>query len=401
MDRLRLLPLELPSATNINTNGIVKGKSSFVRRLAVGFVILATLGLLYVPAYHSAQSPFSGLGETPSPAESVGDTHSVASLAQLQGWTYNTSRDLCAYIHPENTTSVLNPINICSPPPYLLIVVCSAITNYNARTAIRNTWANKTILETIYNSTVKVAFLLGQSDNDTLNNVIADENQQYNDIIQERFYDTYNNLTLKSVMMLKWVTFNCKQAKYLMKTDDDMFVNIPILMKTLQSRPQSTDTLLGSLICNAKPILDPNNKWYTPKYMYSEKMYPNYLSGTGYVMSLDVALKLYQAALTMPLLHLEDVYITGLCAKRAKVRPVNHLGFSYIPRKLDPCILRNVITAHKVNSFNMYVIWNKLHDTNLSCNNRSHTDKKAVKLSRKGRNVGYYIVKRILSNKCV
>ncbi|KZC15168.1 Beta-1,3-galactosyltransferase 1 [Dufourea novaeangliae] len=347
MDRLRLLPLELPSATNINNNGIVKGKVSFVRRLAIGFVILATLGLLYVPAYHSAQSPFLGLGETPSPAEFIGDTHLVVSLAQLPGWSYNTSRDLCTYIHPENTTSVLDPIGICSPSPYLLIVICSAVANFKARAAIRDTWANKSNLDNIYNSTVKIAFLLGQSDNDTLNNIVAEESHQYNDIIQEKFHDTYNNLTLKSVMILKWVTSSCRQAKYLMKTDDDMFVNIPILMKTLQSTSQSTDTLLGSLICNAKPILDPNNKWYTPKYMYSEKIYPNYLSGTGYVMSLDVAFKLYKTALTTPLLHLEDVYITGVCAKRAKVRPVNHPGFSYVPRKLDPCILKTVITTHK------------------------------------------------------
>ncbi|XP_053977925.1 beta-1,3-galactosyltransferase 1-like isoform X2 [Hylaeus volcanicus] len=382
MDRLRLLPLELPSATNINTNGTVKGKVSFVRRLAVGFVILATLGLLYVPAYHSAQSPFSG-------------------LAQLPGWAYNTSRDLCLYIHPENTTSVLSPTGICSPPLYLLIVICSAVMNLKARAAIRNTWANRNNLDSIYNSTVRIAFLLGESDNDTINSIIAEESHQFNDIIQEKFYDTYNNLTLKSVMMLKWITSNCGQAKYLMKTDDDMFVNIPILMKTLQSRSQATNTLLGSLICNAKPILDPNNKWYAPKYMYSETIYPNYLSGTGYVMSLDVAFKLYQTALTTPLLHLEDVYITGLCAKHAKIRPVNHPGFSYVPRKLDPCILKNVITTHKVNVSNMYVIWSKLNDTNLSCSKHSHTDKKSVTLSRNGRNVGYYIVKRRTVNKCV
>lgn len=80
MDKLRLLPLELPSATNINNNGTVKGKISFVRRLAVGFVILATLGLLYVPAYHSAQGPFLGLGETPSPAKHIGVSHLVASV---------------------------------------------------------------------------------------------------------------------------------------------------------------------------------------------------------------------------------------------------------------------------------------------------------------------------------
>lgn len=46
--------------------------------------------------------------------------------------------------------------------------------------------------------------------------------------------------------------------------------------------------------------------------MYSGRVYPNYLSGTGYVMSADVVTRLYKAALKTPLLHLEDVYITGI-----------------------------------------------------------------------------------------
>lgn len=136
--------------------------------------------------------------------------------------------------------------------------------------------------------------------------------------------------------------------------------------------------------------------------MYSEKTYPNYLSGTGYVMSMNVALKLYQAALITPVLHLEDVYITGLCARRAKIRPVNHPGFSYIPRKIDPCVLSNAITTHKVNASNMYVIWVKINDTNVSCSNRStRRDRKTVTLSRSGRNAGYYVFKRKTINKCV
>ena len=87
----------------------------------------------------------------------------------MPGWSYNTSRDLCAYIHPENNTSILNPTGICSLPPYLLIIICSAVANQEARTAIRSTWANKYNLDNLYNSTVKIAFLLGKSDNDTLN----------------------------------------------------------------------------------------------------------------------------------------------------------------------------------------------------------------------------------------
>lgn len=46
--------------------------------------------------------------------------------------------------------------------------------------------------------------------------------------------------------------------------------------------------------------------------MYPGRVYPNYLSGTAYVMTPDTVAKLYQAALKIPLFHLEDVYITGM-----------------------------------------------------------------------------------------
>lgn len=139
--------------------------------------------------------------------------------------------------------------------------------------------------------------------------------------------------------------------------------------------------------------------------MFSEKTYPNYLSGTGYVMSLDVAEKLYAAALSTPLLHLEDVYITGVCARYAKLRPTNHPGFSYVPRKLDPCILSTSITSHKVSAASMHLIWNKVRDFNTTtiCTQQhsSLPSKKSTTLNRNGRNVAYYFVKRRANNKCV
>lgn len=46
-----------------------------------------------------------------------------------------------------------------------------------------------------------------------------------------------------------------------MKTDDDMFINVPALVKALKARTKTTGTLMGCLICNAKPITDPKNKW--------------------------------------------------------------------------------------------------------------------------------------------
>ncbi|XP_012267723.2 beta-1,3-galactosyltransferase 1-like isoform X2 [Athalia rosae] len=381
MDRVRLMPLELPPASSINTNGTGKTKSSFLRRLALGFGLLAILGLLYVPAYHSAQGSLQG-------------------LAQLPGWAYNTTRDIRAYIQPESNTTIIAPIGICTVPPYLIIIICSSALNLKTREAIRNTWASKVNTNNVYNMTVEVGFLVGENNNETLSELLEAENAQFKDIIQEKFYDSYNNLTIKSVMMLKWVTSNCGQAKYLMKTDDDMFVNVPALVKHLQTRPSPSGALIGSLICNAKPIADSKNKWYMPKYMYSERTYPNYLSGTGYVMSMDVAVKLYETALETPLIYLEDVYVTGICAKRAKLHPSNHPGFSFAVRKFDPCVFQTLITAHKVSPTNLYTMWQKIHDKNVKCPNSS-PDQKKGNLIRKGRNAGHYSVRRRTINKCV
>jgi len=99
--------------------------------------------------------------------------------------------------------------------------------------------------------------------------------------------------------------------------------------------------------------------------MYQGTVYPHYLSGTGYVMSRDVVSRLYQAALKTPLFHLEDVYLTGLCARAAGIRPRQHPAFTYNKRRLDPCLYKDktVITSHHVNGSEL----RKVSSINNSC----------------------------------
>ena len=104
--------------------------------------------------------------------------------------------------------------------------------------------------------------------------------------------------------MLKWFDQACSgKATYLMKTDDDMYVNLDNLLDLVRHNKDpylmtgevnaqyvlaiSFETYFinlpfsGSVLSGAKPIRDPYNKWYSPKYMYEGKVYPMYLSGTG------------------------------------------------------------------------------------------------------------------------
>lgn len=87
---------------------------------------------------------------------------------------------------------------------------------------------------------------------------------------------------------------------------------------------------------------------YSPSYMYSEKIYPNYVSGTAYVMSIDVVPKLFSAVFQTPLFHLEDVYITGMCSQRANVTPHHHNGFTYRKQRFDPCFFKDAFTFHEL-----------------------------------------------------
>nr|XP_019544960.2 uncharacterized protein LOC109415532 isoform X1 [Aedes albopictus] len=221
---------------------------------------------------------------------------------------------------------------------------------------------------------VDPAFNVREAELDELQARIVNESEVYGDIIQESFVDSYNNLTLKTIMMLKWVTNNCDgRVKYIMKCDDDTFVNVPNLLQVLlggtvpvykasipfydkntidvrssKNRLAEVKRLLtGFLFCEAKPIGDTSSKWYSPNYMYNKEFYPDYLSGTAYLMNLNAAKLLYRTSLTTPIFHLEDVYLTGLVADRAKLRRYHHPLFFYSTIK-DLCSLRGMISQHQL-----------------------------------------------------
>lgn len=82
-------------------------------------------------------------------------------------------------------------------------------------------WQNYSISETQSNGpshhdfAIKILFLLGQTASNETQAKINTESEVYGDVIQESFLDTYNNLTLKTVMMLKWVNKNCQNKSKL------------------------------------------------------------------------------------------------------------------------------------------------------------------------------------------
>ena len=55
---------------------------------------------------------------------------------------------------------------------------------------------------------------------------IEHENQLYGDLVQGDFLDTYRNLTYKTVLGHMWVSNFCNQAEFVVKTDDEIYVDL-------------------------------------------------------------------------------------------------------------------------------------------------------------------------------
>ena len=77
-----------------------------------------------------------------------------------------------------------------------------------------------------------IGFLFGQVSDSNHQRIIESESRLFGDIIQSSaFQDTYMNLTLKSMVMLRWTHRFCPGVQLLFKADDDMFIRIDNLLK--------------------------------------------------------------------------------------------------------------------------------------------------------------------------
>ncbi|KFV21994.1 Beta-1,3-galactosyltransferase 2, partial [Tauraco erythrolophus] len=241
--------------------------------------------------------------------------------------------------------------------PFLILLIATTAAEIPHRSSIRRTWGNESVVPGVE---VVRLFMLGVESNGP-NEILLRESEEYHDIIQLDFLDTYHNLTLKTLMGMKWVASYCSGASFVMKADSDVFVNtIYLIEKLLRPRslpPQNYFT--GYLIKGSKPIRDKTSKWYISEEEYPGDKYPIFCSGTGYVFSGDLASKILNASVTIKYIHLEDVYI-GLCLNAKGIRvvpPPRNSLFNIYKVPFSPCLYSNIITSHYIQTNEHILYW--------------------------------------------
>ncbi|KAG8445094.1 hypothetical protein GDO86_010023 [Hymenochirus boettgeri] len=234
----------------------------------------------------------------------------------------------------------------------LLLFVKTSPENRRRRDIIRKTWGNEEYIRSQYNANIKVVFALGV-DGDLMKSQfqkeLVAENKIFKDLVQQDFFDSFHNLTLKLLLQFGWFNSYCQSAKFMMSADDDIFIHTPNLVLYLKSMAliDIQDFWIGRVHRGSPPIRRKNSKYYVPYEMYPWASYPDYTAGAAYVVSRDVAAKIYEASQTLNTsLYIDDVFM-GICANKMGIVPRYHLFFSGEGKApYDTCIYSKMMTSH-------------------------------------------------------
>ncbi|KAF4797500.1 UDP-GalNAc:beta-1,3-N-acetylgalactosaminyltransferase 1 [Turdus rufiventris] len=252
--------------------------------------------------------------------------------------------------------------------PFLVILVASSPREVKARQAIRVTWGSR---DSWWGQRVLTLFLLGR-DARGKDEAAALENESvlYGDIIRQDFLDTYDNLTLKTIMAFQWFSEFCSNARFFMKTDVDVFINTPNLVRFLLRLNSSQDVFTGYPFINNFAYRGLNRKRSISYEEYPFRLYPPYCSGLGYILDGKLALRAYELMGHVKPLKFEDVYV-GICLNLLKVNvtlPEDAEQFFLYKIDFDVCKYRHLIAVHGLTANELIQSWQDLSsDASRTC----------------------------------
>ena len=213
--------------------------------------------------------------------------------------------------------------NLCSGADHVTVMyIYSSSAAFENRETIRKTFGNTTLFKK-YN--LRVFFVLGRDHVSIVKkdaDHIYEEFNTYKDLVVGDFLDTYRNLSLKGIVALEFIHRHCKNARFVIKADDDVIVNTPKIFDILHKNSINWGfTVWGRLIENSKALYCLTklfNKWCVLYTQFNRTYYPPYMFGGGFVLTADLVSPMLTASQKIAPFPIDDVYITGLLLEEVR-----------------------------------------------------------------------------------
>ena len=181
---------------------------------------------------------------------------------------------------------------------------------------------------------------------------------KYNDILLFDFWESYWNLSVKSLVALNWAVRH-SNVNILMKIDDDILCNVSRMhgemMKHVHSESQGQDkVIIGKCDDNEYPNRDPESTVYSSEEMYPAHKYPRICKGGTYLITRAAGLSLLNKTTVVPLLRQEDVSVSVLANASGNVHLYNipnwrldtHKYFNLSPQQVKEYLSDTYYSVH-------------------------------------------------------
>lgn len=265
------------------------------------------------------------------------------------------------YAHSPSEMALTNQVVInqrdCDPNETPIFVHTAAATNgkyFQRRQVIRRTWAREA---TKYK--MRVLFVMGVPRDLAIERSLKAEADLNHDLLQFNFIEDYYNLTLKAVSLLKWSYRHCGKSPYMVKTDDDVVLNMPMLYQLVRQRKIPSG--LTGLVMTTPANREVGHKWHMPHHLYPKNSY-EFLAGFSYLLSMDKLKSFLKTIITYPgpILDIDDLFLTGIVADYGKIKRNNSFRFKFFCGT-DVCTMETSLAMHACpsakNSEYMYRFW--------------------------------------------
>lgn len=245
----------------------------------------------------------------------------------------------------------------------VLFFVYLAPKSKQRRFAGRDTIGDPVISEHWNWSTIYLVSLADNEDDASWNRLEA---EAFGDLLILPVNDTLRGLTKRFLMGMKWVLSNCPNVKYVVKIDDDVFVNPSLLRLYIGAFVDPRSKYVHCLVWTMMRVYrDVNHPFYVPREDFPDKTYFRYCSGRAMIMPGGVLADLYAASKKLQLYAVDDAYVTGDLALIAGVGHVDmNPMITWLDRREFDVVSGKFIFAHLDKKDN-FVVRPGLWDLNL------------------------------------
>lgn len=230
--------------------------------------------------------------------------------------TANTLPSDVVYDEVQEATNGLQNRTFCPEKMHLLILILSGPNGVVERSGIRYTWLRNSNSSEVV---VTAKFVVGSYNlnHQTLQSLTNEQKRYHDLLIFENLQDSYWNLTMKVKLAFGWAYRNVDSFDYVLKVDDDSFVQVDKMVAALRKMKCEERLYWGYFMGRAPP--EPMGRWVETEWHICRHYLP-YAIGGGYVMSKRVLEVLLRFSDKLKHYNNEDVTVGSWLAPYRLVR---------------------------------------------------------------------------------